>query len=56
MGGWNPVVAPTGFEPVFQPLEGAPMGSVFTNFHAGCHGPVPLTEQELRAGPLIGPV
>src|SRR5947208_7304027 len=37
------VVATTGFESVFQPGEGEPLGSDFTNLNGGCHGPVPLT-------------
>ena len=28
------------------------MARDFTNFDAGCHGPVPLTEQEPKRGPL----
>jgi len=34
--------AQSGIEPVFQPCEGEPIGSDFTDFTAGCHGPVPL--------------
>ena len=32
------------------------MARDFTNFDAGCHGPVPLTEQEPKRGPSISPV
>ena len=46
--GSNPCFVMVAFSPLFPPLpcrasrEGEPIGSDFTNFHAGCHGPVPL--------------